>query len=62
MSTREMICGLVNNKVEANDLELLYGLVLKFIPSDNPLPDELQAIAETENETEFIEINKINWD
>ncbi|MCL2693998.1 MAG: hypothetical protein FWE60_02695 [Oscillospiraceae bacterium] len=62
MSTREMICGLVNNKVESNDLELLYKLILKFIPSDYPLPDELKAISETENETEFISFDKINWD
>ncbi|MCL2633575.1 MAG: hypothetical protein FWD34_03575 [Oscillospiraceae bacterium] len=62
MSTREMICSLVNNNVEPSDLELLYNLILKFIPSDKPLPDELAAIAETMNETEFIAINKVNWD
>ena len=25
-------------------IDLLYALVLKFIPSDNPLPDEIEAI------------------
>jgi hypothetical protein len=62
MSTREMICNLVSDKVETKDLALLYGLILKFIPSDLPIPDELEAIAETENETEFIAFDKVNWD
>ena len=62
MSTREMICELVNNSVDTNDLELLYNLILKFIPSDIPLPDELEAIKETENETEFIPYNNVNWE
>ncbi|MCL2636858.1 MAG: hypothetical protein FWD48_00665 [Oscillospiraceae bacterium] len=61
MSTREMICNLVSDKIESKDLELLYGLVLKFIPTDIPLPDELEAIAETDNETEFITFDKVNW-
>ena len=62
MSTREMICNLVSNTVESSDLELLYNLILKFVPSDDPLPDELEAIKETENETEFIPFNEVNWD
>ena len=62
MSTREMICNLVSNNVESRDLELLYNLILKFVPSDDPLPDELEAIKETENEKEFIKFDEINWD
>jgi len=62
MSRREMICSLVNNSVEQKDLELLYNLVLKFIPADRAYPDELEAIAETENETEFIPIEQVDWD
>ena len=62
MSTREMICNLVNDKVSNDDLELLYQLVLKFIPAAIPEPDELEALAETQGETEFIPHNSINWD
>lgn len=62
MSTREMICSLIHEKVPNSDLELLYQLVLKFIPADEPTPDELQAIAETMSETEFISHDAINWD
>ncbi len=62
MSTREMICSLVNNKVPNNELELLYQLILKFIPSDFPEHDEIEALNEVQNETEFIPHNAIDWD
>lgn len=62
MSTREMICSLVNNKVPNNELELLYQLILKFIPSDVPEHDEIEALKEVQNETEFIPHNAIEWD
>ncbi|HBN10943.1 MAG TPA: hypothetical protein DIW26_09090 [Ruminococcus sp.] len=62
MSTREMICDLINYKVPATDLELLYQLILKFIPADTATPDELEALAETAKETEFISHDSINWD
>lgn len=62
MSTREMICNLINDKVPTNELELLYQLILKFIPADTAEPDELEAILETSSETEFIPHNSINWD
>lgn len=62
MSTREMICSLVNDKVPSNELELLYQLILKFVPADHPEPDEIEALKETERETEFISHNAIDWD
>lgn len=31
-------------------IDLLYTLVLKFIPSDNPLPDEIEAIKQGEED------------
>jgi len=62
MSKREMICSLVSNNVEQRDLELLYNLVLRFIPTDTAMPDELECIAETENETEFVPFGQVNWD
>lgn len=62
MSTREMICNLVNDKVSSDDLELLYQLVLKFIPADVPEPDELKALEETQGESELIPHNSIDWD
>ncbi len=61
MSTREMICDLVNSKVPNDELDLLYQLILKFIPADIPIPDEIEALKETQNETEFISHNAIDW-
>ncbi|MGN1404605.1 MAG: hypothetical protein ACI4XB_09820 [Ruminococcus sp.] len=62
MSTREMICHLVNDSVPNDELELLYQLVLKFIPAEEPEPDELEALASTAGETEFVSHDAINWD
>ncbi len=62
MSTREMICNLVNDSVPNDELELLYQIVLKFIPSDVPEQDELSAIAETKDEINLISHNDIDWD
>jgi len=61
MSTREMICDLVNSKVPNDKLDLLYQLILKFIPADIPIPDEIEALKETQSETEFISHNAIDW-
>lgn len=57
-----MICSLINDRVPNDELELLYNLVLKFIPADAPKLDEINAIAETKDETEFISHNDIDWD
>lgn len=62
MSTREMICSLINDRVPNDELELLYKLVLKFIPADTPELDEIKAIEETRDEKEFISHNDIEWD
>ncbi len=62
MSTREMICHLVNDSVPNDELELLYKIVLKFIPTDEPELDELEALENTADETEFVSHDAINWD
>lgn len=62
MSTREMICHLVTDSVPSADLDLLYALVLKFVPTDEPLPDELEVLKETADETEFVSHDEIDWD
>ena len=57
-----MICSLINDRVPNDELELLYNLVLKFIPADTPELDEINAIEETKGETEFTSHNDIDWD
>lgn len=45
------------------DIETIYKVVVKFIPEDKPLPDELKAIAEARADSEpTISHNSINWD
>lgn len=62
MSTKEMICNLITESVPNDELELLYQLVLKFIPAVDPLPDELQAIAETSDKSDLVSQSDIDWD
>ncbi len=62
MSTREMICDLINDKVPSNELELLYQIILKFVPAELPALDEIEALEESKQETEFIKHNAVNWD
>lgn len=62
MSTKEMICNLITESVPNDELELLYQLVLKFIPAVDPLPDELQSIAETSDKSDLVSQSDIDWD
>lgn len=33
-----------------------------FVHTDEPLPDELEALKETADETEFVSHDEIDWD
>lgn len=33
-----------------------------FVPTDEPLPDELETLKETADETEFVSHDEIDWD
>lgn len=41
--SKEMLKGLIE-LVPEEDIETLYNVVVKFIPEDAPLPDEIEAI------------------
>ena len=41
--TEEMLKGLIE-LVSEEDIETLYNVVVKFIPENVPLPDEIEAI------------------
>ena len=41
--TKEMLKGLIE-LVSEEDIETLYNVVVKFIPENVPLPDEIEAI------------------
>lgn len=62
--SKEMLKGLVE-LVPDEDIETLCNVVIKFIPEDTPLPDEIEAIARANKsiaENGTIPHEAINWD
>lgn len=62
--SREMLKNLIE-LIPENDIDILYRIIIKFIPEEAPLPDEIEAIQEgrkdrAENGT--IPHEAINWD
>ena len=50
--------------VDSKALDLLYQVLIKFIPEDEPSPDEIEAIRVGREEImrgEIISHNDINW-
>lgn len=53
------------NLVPDNDIEILYKVVLKFIPEEKPDADEIRAIIEGRKdrlENGTVPHDEINWD
>ena len=62
--SKEMLKNLIE-LVSDSDIELLYRVILKFIPEYEPLPDELEALMEGRKdrlENGSISHNDVNWD
>ncbi|MGN0385427.1 MAG: hypothetical protein ACI4EX_06045 [Lachnospiraceae bacterium] len=62
--SKEMLKGLIE-LVPDEDIEILYNVVVKFIPEDAPLPDEIEAIARANKsiaEKGTISHDAIKWD
>ena len=60
--SKEMLKGLIE-LVPDEDIETIYKVVIKFIPEVEPLPDEIEAIAEAkEDKSPTIPHDAINWD
>lgn len=62
--SREMLKNLIE-LIPENDIDILYRIIIKFIPEEDPFPDEIEAIQEgrkdrAENGT--IPHEAINWD
>lgn len=62
--SREMIKGMIE-LVPEEDIQTIYNVIVKFIPEDAPLADEIEAIERanrsiTENGT--VSHDAINWD
>jgi len=63
-ATRQELHTLVD-VVDELDLDTLYRVMVRFIPEDDPLPDEVEAIAraaEARQNGEIMTMSDINWD
>ena len=59
--SRETIKYLVD-MIPEKDIETIYRVLIRFIPEDEPTPDELQAIAEAKADTSpTVPHEAINW-
>ena len=61
--SRETFRGLIE-LVPDEDIETLYKVIVKFVPEDAPLPDEVEAIARANKsiaENGTIPHDAINW-
>lgn len=62
--SKEMLKGLIE-LVPEEDIETIYKVVVKFIPEDEPLPDEVEAIERANKSIKkngTIPHDAINWD
>lgn len=59
--SRETIRYLVD-MIPEQDIETIYKVLIRFVPEDEPTPDELQAIAEAKADTSpTVSHESINW-
>lgn len=60
--SRETIKCLVD-MIPEKDIDTIYKVLIRFVPEDEPTPDEIQAIAEARADTSpTIPHDAINWD
>ena len=60
--SRETLKGLIE-LIPEKDIDTIYKVIIKFIPEEKPLPDEVEAIAEAKADTSpTIPHNAINWE
>lgn len=62
--SKEMLMGLIE-LVPEEDIETLYNVIVKFIPEEAPLPDEIEAIERANKsiaKNGTVPHDAINWD
>lgn len=61
---KEMLKGLID-LLDERDTETIFRVLVRFVPEDEPLPDEVEAIRQANasiEENETISHDAINWD
>ena len=64
LATREQMHNILD-VIDSKELGVLYQVLIKFIPEDYPMSDEIEAILAGRQEIdrgEFINHDDINWD
>lgn len=62
--SKEMLKGLID-LLDEKDTETIFRVLIRFVPEDAPLPDEIEAIKsanESIAESGTISHDEINWD
>ena len=63
VASREQLHDILD-VVDSNELGVLYQVLVKFIPEDYPMPDEIEAILRGREEIangEIVSHDDINW-
>lgn len=61
--SKEMLKGLID-LIDDNDTETIFKVLIRFVPEDQPLPDEVEAIARANKSIEengTIPHDAIDW-
>lgn len=61
---KEMLKSLID-LIDDNDTETIFRVLIRFVPEDVPLPDEIEAIARANqslNTYETVSHEDVNWD
>ena len=64
IATRQQIHDIVD-AIDAKELDVIYKVLVKFMPEDEPTPDEIEAIRKGREEFlrgETVSHNDIDWD
>ena len=59
--SKELLKSLIDY-IPQQDIDTLYKVIVKFIPEDEPMPDEIKAIEHTMTSKDIlVSHNAINW-
>ena len=61
---KEILKSLID-MIDENDTETIFRVLIRFVPEDTPLPDEIEAITKANkslNTHEAVSHEDVNWD
>ena len=49
--------------IDEEDTDVLFKVLVRFVPEDTPLPDEIEALSDTSvNRSKLLTSDEIDWD